>query len=242
MKRIMALIIAAALTYFISAGLSDGIGESHNENTVPAAGMRFNSREVNGPSDKAVQYGGSGYEASSANTVTEIVVNYRSLDTLGEVSVLFLAATGVLTLLGGKKKRVLFKKPNFILDVSSRFIAPLMMLFGVYVFTHGHLTPGGGFQGGAIIAVSVLLLYMSHNGYNAPSRGLKLLEGLAGLGYVAIGLAGLYLTGYFLKNFMHAGAMGDLLSAGTVPLIYTLIGLKVAAEMSGIVFDFMGED
>jgi multicomponent Na+:H+ antiporter subunit B len=176
-------------------------------------------------------------DLGSANIVTAIVVTYRGLDTLGEVTVLFLAATIVgLVLAQGVHTEHRARTPvGELLTTGTRFLVPLILLLGVYVFVNGHLTPGGGFQGGAIVASGMLLLLLA-DPLKQFSHGLiSVIESLAGLLYVAIGLAGLFLAGGFLDNrFLPLGTLGDLASAGAIPLIYSLIGLKVGAEFSSM--------
>jgi multicomponent Na+:H+ antiporter subunit B len=102
-------------------------------------------------------------ELGAPNLVTSVVVTYRGLDTLGEVSVLFIATAGIGFLLRKKEKRELKKrKASEILQTGTDFLIPLIFLFGVYIFVHGHLTPGGGFQGGVVIASGVLLMMLSN--------------------------------------------------------------------------------
>ena len=102
-------------------------------------------------------------ENRGANIVTSVIVNYRGLDTLGEVSVLFLSVTGAGFILRRRSGLVLAQP-----DPSSEFVATAarllfgpIVVFGAYIFVHGHLTPGGGFQGGAIVASAVLLLLLA---------------------------------------------------------------------------------
>ncbi len=111
----------------------------------------------------------------------------------------------------------------------------MILLLGVYVFANGHLTPGGGFQGGAILASATLLLLLATPLKRLSHRLIAGLEALSGLLFVGIGLLGLVLAGGFLDNrILPLGTLGDLFSAGTIPLISTLIGLKVGAEFSSI--------
>src|SRR6056297_2217540 len=95
-------------------------------------------------------------ETGAANLVTAVVVRYRGLDTLGEVTILFLTASilGFFLKLKLEDEKVPRKvrKASEILEKASKIITPVIFLFGIYVFINGHLTPGGGFQGGAIIA------------------------------------------------------------------------------------------
>lgn len=179
-------------------------------------------------------------DIGAANIVTAIVVTYRGLDTLGEVTVLFLAATivGLVLASGAPQDKTGGRLPppvGELLTTGTRVLTPLIMLLGVYIFVNGHLTPGGGFQGGAVIASGMLLLLLSDPLRHFSHGLIARLESLAGLFYVAIGLAGLVLAGGFLDNrFLPTGVVGELFSAGAIPLIYSLIGLKVGAEFSSV--------
>lgn len=179
----------------------------------------------------------------SANIVTAIVVGYRGFDTLGEVTVLFISAMGVAFLFAGSKQNRLDLKfkPNFMLRVGSRVLFGFMLVTSLYIILHGHLTPGGGFPGGAIIASSILLLYLADDRFRSNVKGFKILEGIAGSLFVIIGLLGLVLATYFLENFLPSGTVGSLISAGIIPIIYVLIGLKVGSEISGIIDNFLTE-
>jgi multicomponent Na+:H+ antiporter subunit B len=178
-------------------------------------------------------------DIGAANIVTAIIVTYRGLDTLGEVTVLFLAATVVgLVLALGQRQDNAPRSPlpaGELLTTGTRFLAPLIMLLGVYVFVNGHLTPGGGFQGGAIIASGVLLLLLADPLKHFSHGLIAMIESFAGIFYVAIGLLGLVLAGGFLDNrILPTGELGALFSAGAIPLIYSLVGLKVGAELSSM--------
>ncbi len=181
-------------------------------------------------------------ETGSANMVTSVIANYRSFDTLGEVTVLFLAAVGVSLIMGKNSKEGKMKKSGFILRTSAGIIFPVMLITGIYIFTHGHLTPGGGFPGGSMIASSFLLLYLADENFKLKITGFKVAEGLAGTLYVMVGAVGLIIGGYFLINFLPTGVVGDLFSAGIIPVIYVLIGLKVGSEITGIVRDMHKEE
>ncbi len=184
-------------------------------------------------------------ESGPANIVTSIVVDYRSFDTLGEVTVLFISALGVSLLLGSavtQKRLELEFKPNFMLRVGSRALFGIIIMTGVYVTLHGHLTPGGGFPGGTMIASAMLLLYLADDQFRAKIKSFKVLEGVAGSFYVIIGLVGLVVGTYFLSNFLDNGVVGDLLSSGIIPIVYILIGLKVGSEISGIIDNFLTEE
>jgi multicomponent Na+:H+ antiporter subunit B len=218
----------------------------------------------------AESYAEEGPESlGAANLVTSVIVTYRGLDTLGEVTVLFIATAGVGFLLrrdeeyetspetaaagerGGESAlsrpeaaatnepdnghALPLRECSEILCTGSRFLVPLLLLFGTYIFTHGHLTPGGGFQGGVVIASGMLLLMLSRASFSLNHGVVRLLETLSGFGYVLIGVLGLVLAAGFLDNrILPLGEYGRLLSAGAIPLIYSLIGLKVGTELSNI--------
>lgn len=174
-------------------------------------------------------------QTGSVNTITSIIVSYRGFDTLGEVTVLFLAATGLGAILfdkKGKKRRL--QNASLIVRVSAQLIYPFIILLGAYVFIHGHLTPGGGFQGGAIIATGVLLMFMSYRSFDVNHKALTYMESLAGITFVVIGLAGLIWGGSFLQNFLPIGVPNELFSAGVIPIIYIAVGIKVGAELTGL--------
>ncbi len=185
----------------------------------------------------AEKYANDGVEElGAANLVTSVVVTYRGLDTLGEVTVLFITTAGIGFLLT-KRSQVAGnkRKASEILKSGTSFLLPLIIMFGVYIFTHGHLTPGGGFQGGVVIASAIVLLMLSDITMRPDHNILNWLESLSGAFYVILGILGLVLAGGFLDNrFLPLGEFGRIFSAGAIPVIYSLIGLKVGAELVGI--------
>jgi multicomponent Na+:H+ antiporter subunit B len=181
-------------------------------------------------------------DIGAANIVTAIVVTYRGLDTLGEVTVLFLAASILGLVLARGQRQETDRRERApvgeLLTTGTRILVPLIMLLGVYVFVNGHLTPGGGFQGGAIIASGALLLLLADPLKHFSHSLIATIESTAGVFYVVIGVLGLVLAGGFLDNrFLPIGELGALFSAGAIPLIYSLIGLKVGAEFAAMLAD-----
>lgn len=186
-------------------------------------------------------------DIGAANIVTAIIVTYRGLDTLGEVTVLFLSASvvGLVLSLGGRSGGAGHAQVPVgeLLTTGSRYLAPLIVLLGVYVFVNGHLTPGGGFQGGAILASGVLLLLLAEPLKRFSHALIATIESFAGELYILIGLFGLVLAGGFLDNrFLPTGELGALFSAGAIPLIYSLIGLKVGAEFASMLASLADQD
>lgn len=179
-------------------------------------------------------------EVGAANLVTAVVVTYRGFDTLGEVSILFLSAAIIGFFLkiqhSDNDSIPTIKRYSEILGTGAKILVPIIVLLGTYVFINGHLTPGGGFQGGAIIASAFVLMLIALPRPALNHRVLSIIESLSGLSYVIIGLLGVFLAAGFLDNqIMSLGTFGTILSAGAVPIIYILIGLKVGTELTGII-------
>ncbi len=182
-------------------------------------------------------------ELGAANVVTSVVVTYRGLDTLGEVTVLFLATAGVGYLLSLREKsQRRRRRASELLQTGASFLSPVIILFGVYIFAHGHLTPGGGFQGGVLLASAILLMMLAEVSLEINHTVMAWLESLSGVAYVTLGVLGLLLAstqaglfdGFLNNRFLPLGRLGTLFSAGAIPLIYSVIGLKVGAELTGI--------
>ncbi len=180
-------------------------------------------------------------DIGAANVVTAIIVTYRGLDTLGEVTVLFLTAAIVgLVLAQGRQQNSQGSQRKLpesgeLLQTGSLLLTPLILLLGVYVFVNGHLTPGGGFQGGAILASAILLMLLTDPLRHFSHRLISVLESISGLIFITIGVLGIIYAGGFLDNrILPTGSLGQLFSAGVIPIIYSFIGLKVGAEFSSM--------
>ncbi|MDP8269412.1 MAG: MnhB domain-containing protein [Candidatus Tenebribacter davisii] len=187
---------------------------------------------------------GSINDLNSQNVVTSVVVTYRGLDTLGEVTVLFLATAGIGFLLRTKKRSKKSRKSSELLQTASQFLLVLIILTGIYIFLHGHLTPGGGFQGGVLIATAFLLLILADANVEFNHKVLHLVESFSGTFYVLIGFLGLLLLGmnsFLDPTIIPLGSFGKLLSAGAIPVIYSLVGLKVGSELTTILDKMGGE-
>ena len=179
-----------------------------------------------------------------ANAVTTVVVYFRGFDTLGEIAVLFIASLGIGLMLHSNTQCEIKAESNFMLKTASKILFPIIMLFGIYVMIYGHLSPGGGFQGGVIVASGVLLLLISDKNFEVPHTVIVALETFAGVSYVLIGLIGLLVLDKFLGNFLpnNISDMGLLFSGGIIPIIYIIVGIKVGSEMSMIVQNLINRD
>ena len=125
-----------------------------------------------------------------------------------------------------------------IVKTVTRLTVGLIFLFGIYIVLHGHLTPGGGFAGGVIIALSFINLDLAFGGSVSAkifSKGsTSIVEALGAVMFLALALIGFQHGGFFV-NFLHPdGDPGQLVSAGIIPLENIAISLKVGAGLFGI--------
>jgi len=126
---------------------------------------------------------------------------------------------------------------SLIVQTVTRWLKAFILLFGVYIVIYGHLTPGGGFAGGVIVACSFILLtlaYGQRRGLKAVSRGVAgEMDSVGALIFLAVALAGMIAGGAFFANFIETGeaARFTLPSAGLIPLSNIGIGLKVGMSL-----------
>jgi len=128
---------------------------------------------------------------------------------------------------------------------------PLAMIYGLYIIAHGHLTPGGGFQGGAVVASACAMVLVAYGSTWTMSKikekKLSVLESLGAIGFIGLGFFGLLFgTNIFFNNFLlnqdvipFFNAMGEgasnINTAGLLPLMNIAVGLKVIAGLFAIV-------
>ncbi len=198
-------------------------------------------------------------ERQATDIVNSITYDYRGVDTMGEEFILFASAIGlviVLRRLHGEQqdddhedREQASDRRHSETSVALRvlglvLIGPVLVL-GVYFASQGQLTPGGGFQGGVILAAALILVYLAGR-YRAMARlrpipVVELAEGLGAAGYAAIGVGGLIAGSQFLLNFIPQGSMGNLLSGGSIALLSTAVGLEVAGAFTLVFGEFMNQ-
>ena len=180
----------------------------------------------------------------ATDIVTALNFDIRAFDTLGEEFILFVSVSGVALLLrhmrdedeegsttpGIQEHR--FAGASDGLKLTSLILIPLLLAFGAYLVLHGQLTPGGGFQGGVVLAagpIAILLAgrYLSMKRV-APQRLLEAADSVGAAAYALIGLGGLIFAGVYLKDPLPLGATGHLLSGGQMPLNSIAVGLEVS--------------
>jgi multicomponent Na+:H+ antiporter subunit B len=128
---------------------------------------------------------------------------------------------------------------------TGRWLVGPLLVIGVYIVTHGQLTPGGGFQGGVVLAAAVILVFVAGGRVAMapirPTGAAEALEAIGAGGYVVIGIAGLIAGMRFLSNFLPLGTVGSLLSSGTITSLSTIVGLEVAGALTLIVSEFVDQ-
>ena len=136
------------------------------------------------------------------------------------------------------------KGMTIIVKTISSWVKMLIVLFGIYIILFGHLTPGGGFAGGVILASSYVLLMLAF-GREFVQKDLPLaidskLDCLGAFMFALIAILGLVFSGVFFVNFLYQkylpGQPFNLISAGTIPLSNIAIGLKVGASLFLVIF------
>ncbi|WP_406140429.1 MnhB domain-containing protein [Streptomyces sp. NBC_01089] len=185
----------------------------------------------------------------AANVISSVNFDQRAFDTLGEESILFGAVLGTVVLLRQTRgERQYRPQPAPVLRSVRRYALvalPVTLLAGAYVVAHGQLSPGGGFQGGVVMATALHLLYIAVD-YRALERvrpiGVYHIGDAAGEGaYLVLGLAGLLCGTSFLANFLPYGTFNTLASGGTVPLLNAAIGVEVACAVVVLLAGFLDQ-
>jgi len=185
----------------------------------------------------------------TTNVVAAVVFDYRGFDTMGEEFILFIAVMGVVLLLRQQER----EEPG---ELNDRIDSPGVRIFGtlavavsvvvaLWLIAFGFVTPGGGFQGGAALASSILLVFLvaswrSWTGL-ANDKVLDPLEGFAAGGYVVVGLIALLNGLPFLTNLLGPGKTGTLVSGGSAPFVNWCSGIEVAAALLLLFGEFLQE-
>ncbi|GAB3926590.1 hypothetical protein GCM10011575_07960 [Microlunatus endophyticus] len=190
------------------------------------------------------------FQRATANVVSSINFDQRALDTFGEETILVASVAGVAALLrpvrSERRRRV---RPGVPVLESTRLLTviffPITVLVGIDVVAHGAITPGGGFQGGVVLATGLHLLYVGGR-YRLlermrPVRFFEITEGAGLVIFIAIGLAGLALTGELFRNVIPYGDLGQLVSSGTVVLLSCAVGMAVVSSVVVLLAGFLDQ-
>jgi multicomponent Na+:H+ antiporter subunit B len=215
-----------------------------------AAGIR--------PSDTYANFANTASVAERhiTDAVTAVNFDIRGFDTLGEEFIMFASVLGVALLLRRQRDegegppldrirgRWVATPSDAVRILTVALIGPLV-LFGIYIVVHGQATPGGGFQGGVILASAPLFIYISGEYGSlcrlAPRWLVETAESMGAAGYAVIGGAAMFALRPFLANWLPHGQPGDVFSGGTVALIDLSVGLEVAGGFILLLLIFLEE-
>ena len=190
------------------------------------------------------------------DVVSAISFDYRGIDTLFEEFILLGAVAGISVLLRplsdetrqlpqDKAPDRAIPPPSPAVWLLAVFLGSLLVLTGIETVTHGQLTPGGGFQGGVILASAVYIAYLGTNYVTVerfqPSALLEATDGVGASGYIIIGLLGLLAGAAFLDNVVGLGGTGNLISGGTIPLLNLVVGVEVAGGFAILASEFLDQ-
>lgn len=184
-------------------------------------------------------------ETGAVNIVAGMILDYRAFDTLGESHVLFIAATCVMILLRkdrqGKKhamKKITPQpKPDPILKAAATLLTPFILIFGIYIVLNGHLSPGGGFSGGAIIGAGLILAAnafgFEQTGRFFTRKTYSVISLFALLFYSAAKSYSFYTGANHIESIIPKGTPGAILSSGLILPLNICVGMVVACTMYG---------
>ncbi|MEV4441030.1 MnhB domain-containing protein [Streptomyces sp. NPDC049577] len=194
--------------------------------------------------DRAVE---TSLRQNTANTVSSVNFDQRAFDTLGEESILFGSVLGTVVLLrqtrGERRVRPQPADQPAVLRRYGAVVLPVTLAIGLYVIAHGQLSPGGGFQGGVVVATALHLLYVSAD-YRAlerlrPVELYEIADGAGEAAYVVLGAAGLLAGSAYLANTLPHGTFNTMASGGTVPLLNAAVGMEVASGVVVLLAHFL---
>jgi len=182
-------------------------------------------------------------ETGAVNIVAGVILDYRAFDTLGESHVLFTATIAVFILMllpqeeKEKKKEKDILLNDAILKETSKVLIPLILMFGIYIILNGHLGPGGGFSGGAVIGAGLILYSLSHEEKNLQRvLNMKTYKGIVLSALLFYGLSKCYsffCGAHGLHTIFQTGIPGRILSAGLILPLNIAVGVVVACTMYG---------
>lgn len=182
----------------------------------------------------------------SLNLVTAIYLDFRLLDTLFEAGILLVAVTGVSYIAQHDNVE---HNPLFMLDkfkipelfVSlARIIYPIVLVFGIYVVFNGHLAPGGGFQGGSILATALLILYYIDLKKKTNLQVIFTIEKILYICLIGISMVSIFTRGEWFTNFIPLES-NLLLKSVFLITLNLIIGAKVALGLTAIFIAFLKE-
>ena len=186
----------------------------------------------------------------TANAVTAVVFDYRGFDTLGEELILVAAATAAAMLLRETREYDVAEIVDPVRSDGVRAVGAVtaiaLLVLGLNVVAHGQLTPGGGFQGGVVLAAAFLTIFLAveyHSFHRlAPTAFSEPLEAIGAGGYIVYGVVALAVGGSYLENVLPLGTFGRLTSSGSVSLLSWASGLAVCGGFLIVFGEYLQEN
>lgn len=185
-------------------------------------------------------------ETGSKNIVTGIYLDYRLFDSLFEAGILLIAVSGIIFMQRRRMRysktqvmEMLYMKNSPILICACRILFPFMLLFGFYVIINGHKSPGGGFQGGAILATAILITFFIDPEKITKFNFLMTLEKASFIGILIISSISLLTKGNLFTNFIVSNNVN--LKSIFLVLLNLFISIKVALGLVSIFSTFIDE-
>lgn len=186
----------------------------------------------------------------TANAVTAVVFDYRGFDTLGEELILLGAGSAAAMLLRETREHDVSDIVDPIRSDATRAVGAVaaiaLLVLGLNVVAHGQLTPGGGFQGGVILAAAFLCVFLAVDYHSfhriAPAWFSEPLEGIGAGGYIVYGIVALAIGGSYLENVLPLGTFGRLTSSGSVSLLSWASGVAVCGGFLVIFGEYLQEN
>lgn len=248
--KITALVLVVLLFFVLAAAM---LG-------MPAIG-NMNNPDNNEVARRYIENGVE--ETGAVNIVSGMILDYRAFDTFGESCVLFVATICVTIMLridgqnkeddkeAEKKDKTsfgiresAFKKldsryyepeNDTVLKVSSLIVIPIILVFGIYVILNGHISPGGGFSGGAVLGAG-FILYLSAFGFSATERFMnaktvKIITLVALLVYCLAKSYSFFTGANHIESGIPLGTPGAILSSGLILVLNICVGMVVACTM-----------
>lgn len=182
-------------------------------------------------------------DTGAVNIVAGMILDYRAFDTFGESNVLFMATVVVMLLMRDDKRKKgadsadmkYEQRFDTILQQVTFILFPLIMIFGIYVVVNGHLSPGGGFSGGAIMGAG-LILFLNAFGIEKTRRffteNTHKYVCFAALSFYCLAKSYSFFTGAnHLESIISSGVPGKIISAGLILPLNICVGLVVACTM-----------
>lgn len=213
---------------------------------LPGIGAEVNP-DNNEVSERYIEKGTQ--ETGAVNIVAGMILDYRAFDTFGESNVLFVATICVTIMLrildrddgedvnedNAQNDRFYEPEHDTVLQICSYAVIPIIFVFGIYIILNGHISPGGGFSGGAVLGAG-LILYLNAFGFEKTERfmnstSIKWITFVSLLVYCLAKSYSFFTGANGLESHIPLGTPGAILSSGLILILNICVGCVVACTM-----------